>query len=601
MDSKLKKRNEIEEKDKWALEDIYETEGEFDRDCITLEEKIKEMEKLPGTIGESATNLLCTLKLAEDINRICEKLVCYSNMRFHEDTSVGKYQGMMGKAQAICTKAESATSFINPEILMCSEEKIQQFIDENEDDLGIYRKYFSRIFRDKKNTLSQKEEAIIAKMGEITDTASEVYNIFSYADLKYGNVNNDNGDEIELTAGRYVSLMSSKNREVRKEAFFAMYGTIEKYINTISTLFVANAKRTKVYANIRNYGNSLEMSLKPKGIECFVYDNLIATINEHLDTMHRYVALRKKALGVDELHMYDIYVPIVEGSDDKISFEEAKSMVFEGLKPMGEDYLAILMEGFENRWIDIYENEGKRSGAYSWGPRGTHPYVLLNYQGRLDDVFTLAHEMGHALHSYYSDNTQPYVYSHYEIFVAEVASTCNESLLIHSMLKNCKDKKKRAYLINHFLESFKGKIFRQVMFAEFEKITHKMVDEGETPTSDELNEIYLGLNKKYFGEEMVNDEEIKLEWARIPHFYTPFYVYQYATGFAGAIALSRKIMREGENAVRDYMKFLTGGSSLDPIELLKLAGVDLSTAAPIEEALQLFEELLDEMEEIITE
>ena len=393
--------------------------------------------------------------------------------------------------------------------------------------------------------------------------------------------------------------MSGTDRELRKKAFKGVYNTYGSMKNTIAATFNANVEQACFFADVRNYSSTRAMYLDSANVPESVYDNLIETVHEHMDLMYRYVDLRKKALKVDELHMYDIYAPIVDVPDKKYSFDEAKKMVKEGLAPMGKEYLEKLQEGFDNRWIDIYENEGKRSGAYSWGAYGTHPYVLLNYHGTLDHVFTLAHEMGHALHSYYSDKNQPYINAGYKIFVAEVASTCNESLLIHYLLGKTEDKKTRAYLINHFLEQFKGTLYRQTMFAEFEKITHAMAEKGETLTSDVLCKIYYDLNKLYFGENIVLDEEIALEWARIPHFYNPFYVYQYATGISAAIALSRKIMKEKEKGVEDYMKFLTGGNSKDPIDLLKLAGVDMNSKEPIEQALKLFEELLDEMEKLI--
>lgn len=380
-----------------------------------------------------------------------------------------------------------------------------------------------------------------------------------------------------------------------------MYGEYGKYINTIATMFIANCKQAKFYAKARKYNNSLEASLEARRIPKEVYDNIVSVVNENLDKLHKYISIRKKMLALDELHMYDIYVPLVEETHKEIDFKQAKQIVLEGLKPMGEEYLSVLKEGFENKWIDVYENEGKRSGAYSWGPNGVHPYVLLNYDGQLSDVFTLAHEMGHALHSYYSDKTQEYIYAEYEIFVAEVASTCNESLLIHHLLNKSTDKNERMYLINYFLECFKGTIYRQTMFAEFEKIVHEKIDNDEIINVDDLNNIYLGLNKKYYGNDIISDDEIALEWARIPHFYNEFYVYQYATGFSAAIALSKRIMKLKAEGVKDYMKFLTGGSSKDPIELLKDAGVDMSKKEPIQEALDLFGELLEEFEKMLSE
>lgn len=420
--------------------------------------------------------------------------------------------------------------------------------------------------------------------------------MFNNADIRFPAVVDTQGREQELTHGNYVKFLESDSVTVRKSAFEAMYHTYQAFRNTLAATFYANVKQANFYAAVRGYASSRAMELDGGNIPETVYDNLIAVVHERMPLMHRYVRLRKKALGLTEIHMYDLYTPMVKNVDIQVPFEEAKQIVKAGLAPMGEAYLSVLQQGFDNRWIDVYENQGKRSGAYSWGAYGTHPYVLLNYQENLDNIFTLAHEMGHALHSYYSDSTQPYPYAGYRIFVAEVASTCNEALLIHYMLKQAKDKKEKAYLLNHFLEQFKGTLYRQTMFAEFERDMHKLAAEGEALTADLLCEKYYALNRLYFGEDIVIDEEIAMEWARIPHFYTPFYVYQYATGFSAAIALSQGILERGESAVHDYMKFLTGGSSADPIELLKLAGVDMSTPAPIQQALDVFEDLLNQME-----
>ena len=460
-----------------------------------------------------------------------------------------------------------------------------------------YRRYISEILRAKAHTLDKKTEEILAKSKRMASAADNIYAMYNGADIDFPTVKDKDGNEIKITHGNFVPILSGTDRQLRKDAFKALYGTYGKMKNTIAATYNANVEQACFYADVRNYPSTRAMYLDESNIPEEVYDNLIEVVHEHMDLMHRYVSLRKKALGVDQLHMYDVYAPIVETPDKKITFEKAKEMVKAGLAPLGKDYINKLQEGFDNRWIDIYENEGKRSGAYSWGAYGIHPYVLLNYQGTLDHVFTLAHEMGHALHSYYSDSNQSYINAGYKIFVAEVASTCNESLLIHYLLKNTDNKAEKAYLINHFLEQFKGTLYRQTMFAEFEKITHKMVEEGETLTSDILCKVYYDLNKQYFGEDMVLDEEIALEWARIPHFYNPFYVYQYATGISAAIALSKKIMEQGEAGVKDYMKFLTGGGSKDPIDLLKLAGVDMTTKEPIEKALELFKELLDQMEQ----
>lgn len=598
MSNKVLTRSEINDKDKWAIEDIYNSDEKFLSDCDVVMAKAKDVQKLAGTIKDGAEAFYNIFKLREEIEKNAEKIIMYSNMKFHEDTSVAKYQGYVSKSQAVAVFAENALSFIKPEILAMDEAVIYGYLNELPE-LKVYKTEIDRLVDSKKHTLSKEEESIVAKTMEIASVPSDIYDVFAYSDIKFDDVHDENGTLSPLTSGRYVSYMMSPNRQVRKEAFETMYGEIGKYINTISAMFLGNLKKAKVYADIKKYNNSLEHALLEKRIPTKIYDNLVETVNQNLDKMHKYVSVRKKALGLDELHMYDVYVPIISDSAKKIDFDEAKTMVEAGLAPMGEEYVFHLKEGFNNGWIDVYENEGKRSGAYSWGPYGTHPYVLLNYQGKLDDVFTLAHEMGHALHSFYSDRTQPYPYAEYQIFVAEVASTCNESLLIHHLLNNCTDKNERAYLVNYFLECFKGTVFRQTMFAEFERIVHSKMDEGEMLTVEDLCSIYYDLNIKYFGKDMVVDDQIKYEWARIPHFYTEFYVYQYATGFSAAIALSKRIMEMGQAGVDDYMKFLTGGSSMDPVDLLKAAGVDMSSKEPIEEALKLFGELVDEFEKLV--
>ena len=493
---------------------------------------------------------------------------------------------------------QSVTAFSTPELLSVDESVIRGFMTEM-DELKLYETKFERIFKEKTHILSKEEETLLASVSEVAGAAGDIFTLFANADLKFDQIPDENGNMVEMSNSRYITFLTSPDRNVRIAAFKSMYKACGQFKNTLAATYSTNAKKASFYAKTRKYAGSLEASLEPNSIPVAVYDNLIDAIHTHLPKMYKYVSLRKKALGVDELHMYDVYVPMIADADKKISYEEAKATVLEALAPMGEDYLAILKEGFENRWIDVYENEGKKSGAYSWGPYGTHPYVLLNHNDNIDSMFTLAHEMGHALHSYYSNKTQPYTYASYELSVAEVASTCNESLLIHHLLKKCTDKKERAYLINHFLDNFKGTIFRQTMFAEFERITHKMADNGEALTADKLCEIYYDLNKLYFGPDMVSDEEIKYEWSRIPHFYTEFYVYQYATGFSAAIALSKRIMELGEEGVKDYMKFLTGGSSKDPIDLLKMAGVDMSTPDPINAAMDMFGQLVDELETLI--
>lgn len=542
-------------------------------------------------------SLLEYLKFNDETNLLMERLYVYANMRYHQDMANSMYQEFAARAQKLMVEMSGASAFAEPEILEITTEKINVFFNENPE-LETYKRYISEILRGKNHTLDKKTETILAKSRQMANAAENIFSMYNGADIKFPSITTEEGEEIEITHGNFVPLLESVDREVRKAAFEGVYETYGKMRNTLAATFAANLDQANFYAQVRNFSSAREMYLYGSNIPESVYDNLIETVHKNMDKMHKYVSLRKKILDVSELHMYDLYTPIAKAPDTKYSFEAAKDIVLEGLAPMGEEYIKVLEEGFDNRWIDVYENEGKRSGAYSWGAYGTHPYVLMNYHGTLDHVFTLAHEMGHAIHSYYSDANQPYVNAGYKIFVAEVASTCNESLLIQHLLKITEDEEEKTYLINHFLEQFKGTLYRQTMFAEFEKIAHSMVQNGEGVTADRLCGIYYNLNKEYFGDDIVIDKEIELEWARIPHFYNPFYVYQYATGLSAAIALSKRILEEGKPAVEDYMKFLTGGSSQDPIELLKIAGVDMTSSEPIETALELFGNLLEELQKI---
>lgn len=595
---KLPARSEIAEADKWALEDLFLTDADWEAAVKQLEEQLAQLKGYAGKVSASADALYAYLTLADETENLFEKVLVYSNEKMHEDMGNSTYQGYAAQAQAAATRLSAAEAFFEPELLAMEESRLQGFFKEDPK-LEKYRLLIDRIWRRKEHTLSAAGEEILAKTYEMATAPDDIFSMFNDADAKFGTIRDENGKEVELTHGRFGGFMESSDRRVRKEAFEALYQTYDQFKNTLAATYSANVKKAKFYADVRKYPSALVAALAPGNIPTEVYDNLIETVHRFLPAMYRYVALRKRALGVEELHMYDVYVPLVADQTKKIPFAEAKEIVKRGLAPMGEEYVSHLEEGFDHRWIDVYENRGKRSGAYSWGAYGTHPYVLLNYQGKLDDVFTLAHEMGHALHSWYSNANQPYVYSGYLIFVAEVASTCNESLLMQYLLKESKDKKEKAYLLNHFIDQFKGTLFRQTMFAEFEKITHEMYAKGESLTAERLCAVYMDLNRKYFGEEMVSDPQIALEWARIPHFYTEFYVYQYATGFSCAIALSKRILEMGEAGVADYMKFLKGGCSKDPIELLKMAGVDISTPKPVEDALQLFEELVSELEELL--
>lgn len=591
------KRIEQKIEDTWCLEDMFESDDFWEEEFGRLQRMIFQYEDFEGTLGESADRLLEYLKFNDETNLLMERLYVYANMRYHQDMANSMYQEFAARVQKLMVEMSGASAFAEPEILEITTEKINVFFNENPE-LETYKRYISEILRGKNHTLDKKTETILAKSRQMANAAENIFSMYNGADIKFPSITTEEGEEIEITHGNFVPLLESTDREVRKAAFEGVYETYGKMRNTLAATFAANLDQANFYAQVRNFSSAREMYLYGSNIPESVYDNLIETVHKNMDKMHKYVSLRKKILDVSELHMYDLYTPIAKAPDTKYSFEAAKDIVLEGLAPMGEEYIKVLQEGFNNRWIDVYENEGKRSGAYSWGAYGTHPYVLMNYHGTLDHVFTLAHEMGHAIHSYYSDANQPYVNAGYKIFVAEVASTCNESLLIQHLLKITEDEEEKAYLINHFLEQFKGTLYRQTMFAEFEKIAHSMVQNGEGVTADRLCGIYYNLNKEYFGDDIVIDKEIELEWARIPHFYNPFYVYQYATGLSAAIALSKRILEEGKPAVEDYMKFLTGGSSQDPIELLKIAGVDMTSSEPIETALELFGNLLEELQKI---
>lgn len=598
QNNNLPKRSEVDRKFTWAIEDLYASDERWQEEYEKLKTMIPRAEEYQGRLSKSGDILLSFLQLSDEISKLVERIYVYANQKNHEDTANATYQDLSNKASALSVQVSSALSFAIPEILEIPEDMIAQFRHESED-LKLYDFYLKDILRQKPHVLSGEMEKILADAGEIAEASGNIFSMFNNADIKFPEIEDENGEKIRITHGRYGQLLESSDRRVRKEAFEGVYTTYKSYRNTLAAAFSANVKQEVFFAKSRKFSSSLERALNAGNIPTEVYTNLITAVHENIGLMHRYVTIRKKLLGLEELHMYDLYANLVSDIKMEVPFEEAKSIVAKGLTPLGDEYQRILSEGFNNRWIDIYENENKRSGAYSWGAYGTHPYVLLNYNETLNNVFTLAHEMGHAIHSYHSDRTQPFVYAGYKIFVAEVASTCNEALLIDYMLKTTEDKKKKAYLINDFLEKFKGTLFRQTMFAEFEMITHKLVEDGESLTADTLCKIYHDLNVAYFGKDIVIDSEIDMEWSRIPHFYNAFYVYQYATGYSAAIALSRRILNEGALAVEDYIKFLSSGSSNDPIELLKAAGVDMSTKGPVNQAIQMFSELLDQMEELM--
>ena len=539
----LKKRSEVPVELTWRLEDIFATDEDWEAEYKKLEEDLPEIETFQGKLATSADTLYNLLKLQDELSERLGKLYTYAHMRYDQDTTNSFYQGLNAKAEMLLTNASSVMSYIVPEILAIKEEKIEQFLNEKEE-LKLYEKVLKDIAKRRPHVLSEKEEALLAEAGEVLSTASQTFGMLNNADLTFPTIENEDGEEVELTHGRYSTFLESKDRRVRKDAFQALYDTYGKFKNTFAATLSGNIKKDNFYAKVRNYDSARQAALTNNHIPEEVYDNLVEAVNERLPLLHRYVELRKKVLGVDELHMYDLYTPLVPEVDMKVSYDEAKEYVMKGLEPLGSEYQSILQEAFENRWIDVEENRGKRSGAYSSGAYGTNPYILLNWQDNINNTFTLAHELGHSVHSYYTRKHQPYRYGNYSIFVAEVASTTNEALLNDYLLKNLDDDKEKTYILNHFLEGFRGTVFRQTMFAEFEHDIHMRAQNGEALTADKLTEIYYELNKKYYGPAMVSDEEIGLEWARIPHFYYNYYVYQYATGYSAATALAQQILEE---------------------------------------------------------
>lgn len=599
MEKKIPVRSEADPKYTWALEDVYANNDVWKADLEKARALPAQLAAYKGHLGDSAQKLLEFLQLGDGISVLFDSLYGYAQRRSDEDTANSLYQGMTSQAMSAMVAVDAASSFETPELLAIPDDKLEQFYQE-EPALETYRLALTRIRSKRAHILSDAEEKLLAAAGEMSQAPDSVYSVFADADLKFPSATDKDGNPHPVTHGTYIPLMHSADRVLRKSAFASLYSVYGQFRNTAAALLSAQVKQLKFYADARKYDSTLQASLDGNYVPTEVYTNLISAVHENMAPMYRYVDLRRKLLGVDELHMYDLYTPIVSDVDVNIPYEEAKQTVYDALACMGDDYRAILKEGFDNRWIDVYENVGKCSGAYSAGLR-KHPYVLLNYSGTLDSMFTLAHEMGHAIHSYLSNKHQPVAYSNYSIFVAEVASTCNEALLMQHLLKTTKDKKRRAYLINYFLEQFRTTLYRQTMFAEFELEINRRNERGESLTAESLNALYHELNHQYFGDDIVIDKEIDLEWARIPHFYYDYYVYQYATGYSAAIALSRRILKEGAPAVKDYIHFLSGGCSTDPISLLRGAGVDMASTAPIHDALQLFDELITEMEQLMEE
>ncbi len=594
----VKDRKDIDVKDTWNLESIYANNELWEEDYAALEKDAAEFAKLKGAIEADVSKIPAVLDAYYGLHRRLSKLSVYARMRFDQDTADSTYQTMAAKIGSLGVKIGAASAFVEPEILSYSKEQLEAAEKENER-TAYYGRKIEEMLRGQEHTLDAEKEELLAAAGDMAEAPDDIFSVLMNADMKYPDIVLEDGTHLPLTNSTYISYMESPDRAVREGAFKTLYGQIASLKNTFAAIYRGNLKQAKFYAQSRKYSSARAMYLADSNVPESVYDNLLSAVHEALPMMYRYVAVRKKVLGVDKLHMYDVYTPIVAAQNQTYEFEQAKQMVLEALKPMGEDYLSHVREGLENRWIDIYPNKGKKGGAYSWGCYDSQPFILLNYTKNLDSVFTLIHEMGHSIHSYYSRTAQDYAYSDYKIFVAEVASTCNECLLMHDLLKKTTDKEQRKYLLNHYLDSFKGTLFRQTMFAEFEKNAHEYCAQGKPLTAEALSQMYLELNQKYFGPDMEKDEEIAYEWMRIPHFYTPFYVYQYATGYSAAVALSAKILKEGKPAVDAYMSFLKGGESKDPIDLLKMAGVDMTTEKPVADALALFGDLVTELETLV--
>ncbi len=597
-DKLLKQRSDIDAKFKWDIEAMYPDEAQWEKDIVDCVSAAEKFTRFQGKVTDSSDILFEALDEKDKIWRKLEHAFVYAAMKKDEDNRVDKYQSMDDKCGSAIAKVSAAMSFFSPELLAADEEKILQYIDENPK-LELYRFALEDALREKKHVLSTAEENILAQLSEVTGATNDIFKMLNNADLTFGTVVDEDGDTVNLTHGNYITFMESHDRDLRKAAFTNMYEAYKAFINTIATTYNYNTKNDAVSARIRKYDSARQAALSSGNIPEEVYDNLIAVVNEYLPVLHRYIALRKKVLGVDDLKMYDIYVPLVQLPKKEIPYEEALKMMQEGLAPLGTEYLAQVDKGTKEGWIDVYENQGKTSGAYSFGSYDSKPYILLNYTNTLKDVFTIVHEMGHSMHSFYTRKTQPFAYGDHSIFTAEVASTVNESLLMQHLLEKETDAEMRKYLINYYIEEFRTTLFRQTMFAEFEMLTHKEIENGGVLTAKWLCDVYDDLNKKYFGPALSEDEYIRYEWARIPHFYRGFYVYQYATGYSAATAISKRILTEGEPARKNYIEFLKSGSSDYPVELLKIAGVDMSSPEPIRMAMETFKDLVDELEKLL--
>lgn len=591
-------RKDLKKEDTWDLESLFKNIDDWEKEYKEVKLLGKNFIEYREGFTRNAEELLKSLEKRDELLRRLENLYVYSHLKLDEDTRDTKHQSIHDRAQALYVDISDKISFILPGILSLGEKVISGFIEESKD-LKLYKKFLEDILRQRKHLLSPREESILAQMGEVGNSPEKTFSMLNNADLSFPSIEDENGKDIEITHGNFIPLMESKDRDLRKRAFKALYKTYKSFENTFASTLDGEIKNNIFNSNIRNYSSTREAALSKNNIDLSVYDSLIEAVHENLDSMYKYMDIRKRALGLDELHMYDIYTPMVKDIDFNIDYIEGVELIKKALSPLKEEYISVMEKAFNSRWIDKYENKGKRSGAYSSGSYDSNPFILLNYHNTLDNVFTVAHEMGHSMHSFFTRKNQPYIYGDYSIFIAEVASTTNEALLMQYMLKNERDKNKKIYLLNHFLESFRGTVFRQTMFCEFEKLINEYVESGGALTADYLSKTYKALNHLYYGENIVIDEEIAIEWARIPHFYYNFYVFQYATGFSAAITLSEKILKEGDSAVGKYMEFLKSGSSDYPINVLKKAGVDMTQKEALKSAMELFKELVDEMDRLI--
>nr|WP_288773544.1 oligoendopeptidase F [uncultured Clostridioides sp.] len=587
-------RSTIEEKYKWKIDKMYSSKEEIEKDISKVKNLIQEVKEYKGKLSESKENLYKVLNISENASRIVQNLYVYTHMKQHEDTRINDNQGRATKTEMLSTDLGVATSYIVPEILAIEENKLSEYLKDEK--LSFYTKYIKDILRDKPHTLSEREKEILAATSELSTIPENVYDMLAYADMEFPEIEDEEGNKVKLSHSNYSLFIKSKNSRVRKDAFEGEFSTYEKYKNTFASTLYGGIKSEIFYAKTRKYNSAIEASLFSDDVSLDVYNNLISAIDKSIPNLNKYVELKKKFLGLNEIHMYDLYVPLTDKFDMDIPYDKAQDIILEALKPLGEEYLKVIKSAFDEGWIDVYDNEGKKGGAYSWGSYDSHPYILMSYKNDLNSLFTLIHELGHSVHSHYSRTSQPFLYSDYKIFVAEVASTLNELLLINYLLENSKSKDETIYLLNYYLEQFRTTVHRQTMFAEFEKIVHQRVESGEPLTADEFTNIYYKLNEKYYGKSAIVDKQIGIEWARIPHFYSNFYVYKYATGFSAASALSQQILSEGSTAVDRYINFLKSGGSEYPLEQLKSAGVDMTKKESIEEALNVFAELVNKLE-----